>query len=207
MIVFPGGILITETEHKSLLHVESDPEQWLIRVIAEKATRRKEALIKEWRPKLFADPSVTTVPATETDLLLLILGRPEYKTRLESDAEQVPPVLLDKHNTDRFNGNIRRGVPRDPGAATVRLLPTGITVPDMDVACILTYVQDFEDWVLGAVLGHINRGKKKLIQQYYPVLLADPSVTTIPANEEELLNLVTNRADYRTLVQQAIDRA
>jgi hypothetical protein len=204
MILFPTGIGITDVEHKGLLHLETDPEAWLRETISEKARARREALIKAWRPRLFADPAVAEVPADADALVQLIMARAGYRTRLQSDAERIPPELPYRHNIDRFNGNIRRGVPRDPAAATIVLFAEGIDLPDSECGCILAYVQDLDDWVLGALLGHINRGKKKIIAQYEQVLRDDPNVAAIPATEDGLIEVLTGRSEYETIPQQIL---
>jgi hypothetical protein len=51
----------------------------------------------------------------------------------------------------------------------------------------------------GAVLGRINKGKKKMLAQYHPIIMADPSVTTMPATEDGLINMIVARSDYQRL--------
>jgi len=199
MKLFPVGITITRTEYTSLLHVEADPEGWLLAAIKEKARLRREALINEWRPKLFADPNVKEFPADAHALAHLIMTRPDYKSRAQSEADDGKTPY--RHNIDRFEGNIRRGVARIPSAATVTLFPRGIDLPDLDCNCILAYVQDLDDWVLGALLGHINRGKKKIIREWQPKLFADPNVSNIPANEDQMIQVIVNHPDYKTLAE------
>lgn len=200
-IYFQTGITITQTEHNWLLHVEADPDQWLLSVLSEKVALRREALLDEWLPRLLADPAVTTLPADPDALGQLIFARADYKTRLQRDAEEIPPVPLNLHNVARFQA-------RPPVAGPpVRLVSGGIDLLDLEAAYMLAYLQDIDDWILGAVLGHINRGKKKLIRQYLPVLMADPAVATVPANEADLINLIVGRPGYRTLPEQANERA
>jgi len=202
MIIFPSGIGITDTENKTLLHIVSDPEAWLLATIAEKARLRRDALIKEWRPRLFADPAVTELPADDEALCELIMARDDYKTRLQHDAAQDPPVLPRKYVTAKFDGTSRAGKTvrrpdRVPGDATVTLFSSGINLTDIDVNCIQAYVQDLSDWVIGALMGQINRGKKQMISKYEPIIRADPSVTTMPATEIGLINMIVARSDYR----------
>ena len=204
MIIFPDGIAITDTEHKSLLHIVSDPEGWLLAAIKGKARLRREALISEWRPRLYADDSVTELPASDDEMCALIMARDDYKTRLQQDAAQDPPVPLVKHATAKFEGTSREGMAvrrpdRVPGDATVTLFASGIDLSDTDTNCILAYVQDLEDWVIGALMGQVNRGKKKMIAKYHPIIIADPSVTTMPATEEGLINMIVARSDYKSL--------
>ena len=192
MIIFPTGIVITDTENKGLLHIVSNPEAWLLASITKKAGSRREALINEWRPRLFADASVTELPADDDALCTLIMARDDYKTRLQRDAAQEPPESPYRHN-------IARHAAIDRSGTTVTLFASGIDLPDTDTNCILAYIQDLSDWVLGALLGQINRGKKKMIAKYEPIIRADPSVTTIPATEDGLINMIVARDDYKAM--------
>jgi len=204
MPIFSEGIKITDVEHKCLLHIESEPEQWLRDTITEKARLRREALINEWRPRLFADASVTELPASDDELCALIMARDDYKTRLQRDAAQDPPEALYKHATAKFEGTSRVGLTvrrpdRVPGDATVTLFASGIDLSDVDTNCILAYVQDLDDWVIGALMGQVNRGKKKMIAKYEPIIRADASVTTMPGTEDGLITMILARADYQRL--------
>jgi len=204
MILFPTGISITNTENKSLLHIVSAPEAWLLAAITEKARLRREALISEWRPRLFADASVTELPADDDEMCALIMARDDYKTRLQQDAAQDPPAPLDKHATAKFEGTSRAGKAvkrpdRVPGDATVTLFAGGLDLSDTDTNCILAYVQDLEDWAIGALMGMVNRGKKKMISKYEPIIRADASVTTMPATEDGLITMILARSDYQRL--------
>ena len=205
MILFPTGIAITDTENKSVLHIVSDPEAWLLAAITEKARLRREALINEWRPRLFADASVTELPTDDDEMCALIMTRDDYKTRLQQDAAQDPPVPLVKHATAKLEGTSRVGLTvrrpdRVPGNATVTLFASGLDLSDTDTNCILAYVQDLEDWAIGALMGQVNRGKKKMIAKYEPIIRADPTVTTMPATEDGLITMIVARLDYRRQV-------
>jgi hypothetical protein len=192
MIIFSSGIVLTANENSTLLHIVSDPEAWLMAIITEKARLRRDALIAEWRPRLFADPAVTELPADSEALCVLIMARSDYKTRLQQDAAQDPPQSPSRHN-------IARHAAVDRSGSTVTLFASGINLTDTDTNCILAYIQDLDDWVLGALLGQVNRGKKKMIQQYHPIIMDDPSVTTMPATETGLINMIVARSDYQRL--------
>jgi hypothetical protein len=204
MIIFTNGIKISEIENSSFLHVESNPEGWVLATITEKARLRREALINEWRPTLFADASVTELPASDDEMCALIMARSDYQTRLQQDAAQDPPVPLSKHATAKFEGTSRVGLTvkrpdRVPGDATVTLFAGGLDLSELDTKCILAYVQDIEDWAIGALMSQVNRGKKKMISKYEPIIRADASVTTMPATEDGLITMILARADYQRL--------
>jgi hypothetical protein len=192
MTIFPSGIVITANENSSLLHIVPDAEAWMTGALTEKARLRRDALIEKWRPTLYADPSVTELPADLDDLATLILARSDYTTRLEQDAAADPVVSTNTDNKDKYDAVTRSG-------STVTLFSSGITIPDLSANCVLAYVQNLEEWVYGAVLGMVNRGKKKMIAKYHPIIMADASVTTMPATEDGLITRILARADYQRL--------
>jgi len=38
-----------------------------------------------------------------------------------------------------------------------------------------------------------------MIKQYHPIILADSSVTTMPATEDGLINMIVARDDYKAI--------
>ncbi len=201
VIIFSNGISITDAEHKSLLYITPNPEEWLMDAITEKARVRRDALIKEWKPKLFNDESVTELPADAHALCDLIMARDDYKSRAERIAED-PEASILKHNIAKFEGTSRVGLTvrrpdRNPNDATVTLFSSGIDLGDEDCHCILAYVEDLDDWVIGALMGQINRGRKTMIETWEPIILADPDVSTMPATEAGLINMIVSREDYQ----------
>jgi len=192
MILFSTGLSLTTIEQLSALYITSDLEKWLFDAIIEKGKVRQKALIHDWQPTLLADPSVTELPANVHELCALIMARNDYKTRLQQDAELTPPEEFDRHNLDRYEAVDRSG-------ETVTLFPNGMDVTDVNTNCILAYNQDLESWVIGALLGLINRGKKKMLETWQPIILADPDVTTMPATEDGLINMIVARDDYKAM--------
>ena len=192
MNLFPSGIVLTANENSSLLHVVADAEAWVTSTITEKATTRQDALIAEWRPRLFADASVSELPADADDLATLILARSDYQTRAQKDAASDPVVPTSTMQKDKYDAVTRSG-------STVTLFSSGITIVDLSGNCILAYVQNIEEWVYGAVLGMVNRGKKKMIARYHPIIMNDASVTTMPGTEDGLITMILARSDYQRL--------
>ena len=192
MIIFPSGIVLTANENSSLLHMVDNAETWMTDTIAEKAIIRRDALINEWRPILYADESVTELPANDDDLATLILARSDYRSRSQQDSAADPVVPISTAQRDSYSAVTRSG-------STATLFSSGITIADLSSNCILAYVQNLEEWVYGAVLGMLNRGKKKMIAQYHPIIMADSSVTTMPATEDGLISMILARSDYQRL--------
>lgn len=58
------------------------------------------------------------------------------------------------------------------------------------------------NWIVGAVLGKINNRKKEFFTEWQQKLMADPTVDSIPANEDEFRNMVISRPDYKDREQR-----
>ena len=71
-----------------------------------------------------------------------------------------------------------------------------------DEKCLKNDLLDIEDWIIKAIEGKINKCKKRLIREWNQKLMKDPSVKTIPANEEDFIELVTSRSDYKNRVEK-----
>jgi hypothetical protein len=188
--IFDSGIVLTANENACLLHMVPDAEAWVTSMISEKAKLRRDALIEAWRPVLYADSSVTEIPADADDLATLILARGDYRTRAQKDAAADPVETTSTKQKDGYDAVSRSG-------STVTLFGSGINLADLAGNCILAYVQNLEEWVIGGLMGQVNRGTKKMIKQYHPIILADPSVTTMPATEDGLITMILARSDYR----------
>ncbi len=164
MKLFPTGITITELERSFL---PDDAEGWLMGLLDDKTLRRRDALIREWAEALeHSSERVPTLTRTRAKFITnqttpiswtrQVGGRTRsvtkgpYQTRLEQDA--VNSVPLNLHQTARFNAIDRDG-------PTVTLLPDGIGISDEDAGCLLAYLQDISDWILGALLGQITKGE------------------------------------------------
>ena len=208
MHLIQSGVVLTQLEYDCFKHCQSDPEQVVLDKLNGKVGRRSDALIREWLPTLQADPTITELPATTEGLCALIMAQPSYQTNAQKETarvdrelvifndrnipDQVAPQVRPSHNRVRYAEKVR-------SSETVVLFPGGIALDDDKCNCLYAFISDIEDWLLGAILGHVNRGKKKMITQYHPIIMADASVTTMPATEDGLIEMILARSDYQRL--------
>ena len=189
MHFFETGMILNKSEYDSFLYITSDPEEWLKDAIVERVKHSQNELVRSWQPKLFADPAITELPANTEDLVHLIIARPDYKTR-KQDIESSEHETLNLHNIYRWE---QRTIGRD----TVTLFSDGIDLEETDCDCLKHCVDDIDDWICGALLGQINRGKKQMIREWQPIILDDSDISTMPATEEGLINMIVARDDYQ----------
>ena len=67
-----------------------DVQDWVDGAINGKISNCKKRMIREWLPKLYADESVNQIPASEDEIIAMIVARDDYKDRVARDAESSP---------------------------------------------------------------------------------------------------------------------
>tara|TARA_Y100000401_G_scaffold3907_1_gene2728 strand:- start:2496 stop:2753 length:258 start_codon:yes stop_codon:yes gene_type:complete len=74
---------LTTTEESVLKNDLMDVQEWVTKAIDGKVANCKKRMIAEWMPKLYADESVTQIPANEDEVIAMIVARSDYKNRKE----------------------------------------------------------------------------------------------------------------------------
>ena len=78
---------LSSTEESVLKNDLLDVQNWVDGAINGKVNNCKKRMISEWLPKLYADESVSSIPATEDEIVAMIVARDDYKDRAARDAE------------------------------------------------------------------------------------------------------------------------
>ena len=78
---------LTATEESVLKNDLLDVQDWVTKAIDGKVSNCKKRMIAEWMPKLYADDSVSSIPASEDEIVAMIVARDDYKDRAARDAE------------------------------------------------------------------------------------------------------------------------
>ena len=83
-------VTITDADETALDNDLLDKDAWIQDAVTGKINNCKKRMINTWRPIVFADDSVATIPANDDDFIALVVARDDYKTRAERDAESTP---------------------------------------------------------------------------------------------------------------------
>lgn len=78
---------IDELDEKVLKHELLDIQKWVQDAIDGKINNIKKRLLKEAQEKLFADPKIESIPASEEGLLNLYFSQQNYKNREQKESE------------------------------------------------------------------------------------------------------------------------
>ena len=76
---------LTATEESVLKNDLTNVQVWVDGAIDGKANNCKKRMIAEWLPKLYADESVTQIPANEDEMIALVVARSDYYNRVERE--------------------------------------------------------------------------------------------------------------------------
>ena len=79
---------LTSLEESVLKNDLLDIQSWVDGAINGKINNCKKRMVKEWLPKLYADDSVSSIPATEDEIVALVVARSDYKDRVAREAEE-----------------------------------------------------------------------------------------------------------------------
>lgn len=74
---------------------------------------------------------------------------------------------------------------------------TSIELSDVDIKCLENDLLDIEVWIKAAIVGKVNNCKKRLIKEWQPKLFNDPEIEFIPANEDDLIDIIISHKDYK----------
>ena len=78
---------LSSTEEAVLKNDLLDVQDWADKAIDGKISNCKKRMLREWLPKLYADDSVSSIPASEDEIVAMIVARDDYKDRAARDAE------------------------------------------------------------------------------------------------------------------------
>ena len=78
---------LSSTEEAVLKNDLLDVQDWVDKAVDGKVNNCKKRMLREWMPKLYADDSVSSIPASEDEIVAMVVARDDYKDRAARDAE------------------------------------------------------------------------------------------------------------------------
>lgn len=78
---------ITDADERALLNDLTDIDDWVQKAVIGKINSCKKRIVRAGVTTLVNDPAVTTIPATDDEIVATIVARPDYKNRAQREAE------------------------------------------------------------------------------------------------------------------------
>ena len=85
------------------------------------------------------------------------------------------------------------------------LVKGGVIITDADLLVLNNDLMDADDWVMKAVAGKVNSCRKRMVRQWVPVLLNDPSIESIPGDVDSLIAMIVARPDYKNRAEKELE--
>ncbi len=79
---------LSSTEESVLKNDLLDVQDWVDKAIDGKVNNCKKRMLSEWLPKLYADDSVSSIPASEDEIVAMIVARDDYQNRSDRDSSE-----------------------------------------------------------------------------------------------------------------------
>ncbi len=86
---------ISRAEEACLRNDLMDIEDWVQKAVRGKINQCRKRFIREWQPKLMADPNVTDMPADEQRFIDAVLSRDDYMNRVDREAAAIAQAEAD----------------------------------------------------------------------------------------------------------------
>ena len=81
---------LTALEESILMHELTDADAWVVGALDGKINNVKKRMLDEALKVLYADESVTQIPASDDGIIEMYVARSDYKNRAEREAEGAP---------------------------------------------------------------------------------------------------------------------
>ena len=81
---------LSALEESVLMHELLDANAWVAGALDGKINNVKKRMLEEARQVLYADESVTQIPASDDEIIAMYVARDDYENRAERDAESTP---------------------------------------------------------------------------------------------------------------------
>ena len=83
-----------------------------------------------------------------------------------------------------------------------KILANGIDIEDHEYVASCAYWEDPEQLIVDLLDNKIARCKERFVQEWRFKLMKDSSVTEIPVDDDDLIELVVKRPDYKNRLQR-----
>ena len=81
------NIIISGEDVSCLENDLLDITDWVEKAVTGKINQCKKRFLREWQTKLMNDPTTTVMPATEAEFIAVVLARPDYRNRVQRQAD------------------------------------------------------------------------------------------------------------------------
>ena len=152
----------------TMKHDLLDVNLWVSNIITSLVNKGKVNLFQDYLPKIIG--SVESMPATDGDFIDCVLARDDYV----NNSVEYTPAEVDLEAS----------------------LSIAIDLSDIESVYIYYSVANLNKYIDDIITSKVEACSKRMIAEYYPILMNDQDVEIIPANKIELISCIKSHKDY-----------
>jgi len=176
------GYKISEEDQKALDEYLMTPfKEWIENALIGMVNKAIKTIMRDW----FVEYKKTQKKAIAADLSVIIpaiVALPNFKPY----NTQTPEFTT-----------IDRNVP-----VSKEVISGGLDIEDYQKVALDAYYANPEEILDWFINNKIHMRRKAFVEMYENELIKDPKIKTIPANQDDLINLVTSNKNYKTRKQK-----
>jgi len=171
------GFKISNADRKALDHyLLITPKQWAQDALKGMINKAIKTIMKDYF-QIYKLKQTDTVSAEYSVVIPAIIAMAEFKPYQSS----TPPSV-----------SVERKEP-----ANNEIWPEGFDVEDYEYAALKAYYEDPEKMLEWFMENKIFQRKKAFVKEMEPILFTDPTVKTIPAKQDDFINVMTSKPNYK----------
>lgn len=178
------GFKLSGQDRKALDHyLIVEPKDWAQEALNGLINKAVKTILKDWLDKFKAQSE--TIPANLTELIPAIVAMEGFKP--------YDRVWLDLIKAKRKQSK------------DTEIWADGFDIEDWQETALNAFWKDYEQDLYNLMENKIACRKNAFEREYEPQLLADPEVTTLPKEQDDLIDLVTNKVHYKNRKQREVE--
>ena len=176
-----SGFKLSAQDKKALDHyLDVEPSVWSQNALNGMKNKAIKTILKDWLPKF--KETAETIPASIALLIPAIVAMPSFKP-YNRDWQ---PLIKAKRKK----------------AKDTEIWADGFEIEEWEETALNAYYSDYEQDLYDLMENKIACRKNAFEKEHEPQLLADPEVTELPKDVDDLIDLVTSKAGYKNRKQR-----
>ena len=89
----------------------------------------------------------------------------------------------------------------------MRVISMGVEISPSSALALENDLLDIDEWIIEAVAGKVANCRSRMLREWVPILLADPNIEDLPANEDSLIEFIVSHPTYKNRSARELDNA
>ena len=178
------GFKVSNQDRKALDHyLDIEPKEWSQNALNGMINKSVKTILKDWLNKFKAQAE--TVPANLSQLLPAIVNMEGFKPYNREWGDLIKAKRKQAKDTEIWSG--------------------GFQIEEWQEIALNAYYTDYEQDLYNLMENKIACRKNAFEKEHEAKLLADPEVSELPKDQDDLIDLITSKPHYKNRKQRELE--